>query len=67
MKSQQEQQHGLAPMLVTEILSDDLNMFRVTQQIVPRVLTQDQRDDRKSTCADLIDNAVKDGTFSIGS
>jgi hypothetical protein len=49
MKSQQQQRHGLALMPVTEILSDDLNMSRVAQQIAPRVLTQDQRDDRKST------------------
>jgi hypothetical protein len=29
-----------------KILSDELNMSRVTQHRVPRVLTQDQRDDR---------------------
>jgi hypothetical protein len=26
-----------------KILSDDLNMYRITQHSVPRVLTQDQR------------------------
>jgi hypothetical protein len=31
-----------------KILSDDLNMSHVTQHSVPRVLTQDQRDDRKA-------------------
>jgi hypothetical protein len=45
------------------ILSDDLNMSRVTQHSVPRVLTQDQRDDRRSICSDMIDSADKDGTF----
>jgi hypothetical protein len=34
------------------ILSDDLNMSRVTQ-----------RNDRTSTCSDVIDSADRDGTF----
>jgi hypothetical protein len=46
-----------------KILSDDVNMSRVTQHSVPRVLRQDQRDDRMSICGDLIDNADKDGRF----
>jgi hypothetical protein len=45
------------------ILCDDLNMPRVTQHSVPRVQTQDQRDDRMSICGDLIDSADKNGTF----
>jgi hypothetical protein len=53
MKSQQQQQ-GLAMVLAIK-LSDDLNMSRVTQHSVPRVLMQDQRDDCMS--------ADKDGTF----
>jgi hypothetical protein len=51
--------HGTCP----KILSDDLNMSRVTQHSVSPVLTQDQRDDRMSICGDLIDSADKDGTF----
>jgi hypothetical protein len=49
------------------ILSGDLNMSHVTEHSVPRVLTQDQRDDRMSICGDLIDSADKDGTFLNGS
>jgi histone-lysine N-methyltransferase SETMAR len=45
------------------ILSDGLNMSRVIQHSVPRVLMQDKRYDRMSICGDLIDNADKDGTF----
>jgi hypothetical protein len=45
------------------ILSDDLNMYCVTQHSIPHVLTQDQRNDRLSICSDLIDSADKDGTF----
>jgi hypothetical protein len=46
-----------------KILSNGLNMSRVTQHSVPRVLTQYPHDDRMSTCGDLIDSADKDGTF----
>jgi hypothetical protein len=46
-----------------KILSDDLNMSRVTQHSVPRILTQGQRDDSMNTCSDLIDCDEKDGTF----
>jgi hypothetical protein len=41
-----------------KILSDDLNMSRVTQHSVPLVLTQDQHDDHMSICGDLIDSAI---------
>jgi hypothetical protein len=50
-----------------KILSDDVNMSRVTQHIVPCVLTQDQRNDRMSICGHLIDSADKDERFSTGS
>jgi hypothetical protein len=46
-----------------KILSDDLNMSCVTQRSVPRILMEDQCDDRMSICGDLIDSAGKDGTF----
>ena len=40
-----------------KILTDDLNMSHVTQHIVPRILAQDQRDNRMTICCDLITNA----------
>jgi uncharacterized protein YoaH (UPF0181 family) len=46
-----------------KILSDDLNMFHVTQHSVPHVLMQDQHDDRMMICGDLINSADKDGMF----
>jgi hypothetical protein len=46
-----------------KILSDDLNMSRVTQHSIPHILMQDQRHDYMSICSDLIDSADKDGTF----
>jgi hypothetical protein len=49
-----------------KILSDDLNMSRVNQHSVPRVLMQDQCDDHMSICGDMIDIADKDGTFLSG-
>jgi hypothetical protein len=54
---------GLSHGACHKILSDDLNVSRVTQNSVSRVLTQDQRDDRMSICGDLINSADKDGTF----
>ena len=44
-----------------KILTNDLNMSRVTQHSVPHILTQDQRDDRMTICGDLISSA--DPTF----
>ncbi|KAJ4437672.1 hypothetical protein ANN_17817 [Periplaneta americana] len=46
-----------------KILSDDLNMSRVTQHSVPRILSQDQRDDRMTICGDLISSADDEPTF----
>ncbi|KAJ4427328.1 hypothetical protein ANN_24948 [Periplaneta americana] len=46
-----------------KILSDDLNMSRVTQHSVPRILSQDQRDDRTTICGDLISSADNDPTL----
>jgi hypothetical protein len=46
-----------------EILSDDLNISDITQNSVPPVMTQDQREDRMSTCGNLIDSADNDGIF----
>jgi hypothetical protein len=46
-----------------KILSDDLNLSRVTEHSVPHILTQDQHDDHMTICGDLIDSADKDGTF----
>jgi hypothetical protein len=43
--------------------ADDLNMSSVTQHSVPCILTQDQHDDRISTCSDFIESAHKAGTF----
>jgi AraC-like DNA-binding protein len=39
---------GISYVTCHKILTDDLNMSRVTQRSVPRVLTEDQRDDRMS-------------------
>jgi transposase len=46
-----------------KILTDNMNMSRVSEHCDPRVLTQDQRDDRMFISGDLIRNAHKDETF----
>ena len=48
-----------------EILTEDLNMSHVNQHIAPRILSQDQRDDRKMICGDLISSADDDPNFFL--
>ena len=47
-----------------QILTNDLNIFRVIQHTVSRILSHDQRDVR--ICGDLISSAVDDPTFYRG-
>ena len=54
---------GISHGMCYKILTDDLNMSRVTQHSVPRILKQDQRDDRMTKCGDLISSADDDPTF----
>ena len=46
-----------------KILTDDLNMSRVTLHTVPCIMKQDQRDDSMTICGDLISSANDDPTF----
>jgi hypothetical protein len=46
-----------------EILTDELKKSHVTQHTVPRILSQDQRDDRMAICSNLISSADDDLTF----
>jgi hypothetical protein len=46
-----------------KILSDDLNMSRVTQHSTPCILRQDQHDNHTSICSDPIHSADEDVTF----
>jgi len=43
-----------------KILTEDLQMSRVTAKFVPRLLTAEQKDDRVSVCTDLHDRAHND-------
>jgi hypothetical protein len=45
-----------------KILTDNLNMSRVSDHCVPRILTQD-RDGRMTICGDLISSADENETF----
>ena len=40
-----------------KILTEDLQMRRVTAKFVPRLLTSEEKDDRVSICTDLRDQA----------
>jgi hypothetical protein len=50
---------GIRHCVCHKIISDDLNLSRVTQHSVPRVLAQNQRDDSMSICGDLIDSGQR--------
>jgi hypothetical protein len=45
------------------ILTEDLQMRRVTAKFVPRLLTAEQKDDHMSICTDLHDRAQNDPNF----
>jgi len=46
-----------------KILTEDLQMRRVTAKLVPRLLTEEQKDDRVSVCTDLHYRAQNDPNF----
>jgi AraC-like DNA-binding protein len=45
------------------ILTQDLGMRRVSAKLVPRVLTQDQTENRATACRELLQRAENDTTF----
>jgi hypothetical protein len=45
------------------ILTQDLRMRRVSEKLVPRLLTQDQREHRAIACRELLQRAENDATF----
>ena len=51
---------GVSHYTCYKILTDDLNMSRITQHSVPPILTQDQRCNRTRICGDLISSADDD-------
>jgi len=46
-----------------KILTEDVQMRRVTAKFVPRLLTAEQKDNRRSVCTDLCDQAQNDPNF----
>jgi len=48
---------------VQTILTCDLNMYRVTAQFVPRLLTPEQKEHRVAICQELHQRAVDDPSF----
>ena len=53
---------GVSHVTCYKILTDDMKISRVTQNSVPCILTQDQRDDRMTFSSDLVSSA-DDQTF----
>jgi len=47
------------------ILTEQLNMHRIATKFVPRVLTQDQKDDRVAICQELKETVKNDPTLLL--
>jgi len=54
---------GIAFDTCQKILTEDLQMRRVSAQFVPCLLTAEQKDDRVSICTDLRERAQNDPNF----
>jgi len=54
---------GISYGSVQNILKDDLGMLRVCAKFVPRILTEDQRENRKLIAAELFERSVNEKDF----
>lgn len=56
---------GISYGSVQNILKDDLGMRRVCAKFVPRILTEDQMENRKLIAAELFERSVNEKDFFI--
>jgi len=47
------------------ILTEQLNMYRIAEKFMPRVLTQDQKDSRVAICQELKETVINDPTLLL--
>jgi ABC-type xylose transport system substrate-binding protein len=45
--------------MVRQILQDQLNMRKICAKIVPKNLTQEQKDNKKNTCSDIMEQITE--------
>ena len=48
---------------VHEILMSDLNMRKICAKMVPKILTQEQKEKQKNVCFDLLERTENDTDF----
>lgn len=57
------EQLNISKDVVSQILHDHLNMRKVCAKMVPRLLSQDQKDCRVNICADVLERIENDPTY----
>ncbi|KAL4113850.1 hypothetical protein QTP88_017411 [Uroleucon formosanum] len=57
------EQLGLTHTTVHQILTNDLEMRTIWAKMVPKILSQDQKDNRRDTCLDFLEQIENDPSF----
>jgi hypothetical protein len=57
---------GISKGSVKTILKEDLNMWKLCEKIVPKVLTQEQKQRRVAFCQDWVENKEGSSFFAKG-
>jgi sugar diacid utilization regulator len=58
-----EEQLGLSHITVHQILTVDLEMRKICVKMVPKMLSQDQKDNRKDWCLDFLEQIENNHSF----
>ncbi|KAL4090770.1 hypothetical protein QTP88_025547 [Uroleucon formosanum] len=57
------EQLGLTNTTVHQILTNDLEMRKICAKMVPKIMSQDQKDNRRDTCLDFLEQIENDPFF----
>ncbi|VVC26068.1 Armadillo-like helical [Cinara cedri] len=57
------EQLGLTHTTVHHILTNDLEMRKICAKMVPKILSQDQKDNRRDRCLDFLEQIENDPSF----
>jgi len=57
------EQLGLTHTTIHQILTNDLEMIKICAKMVPKNLSQDQKDNRRDRCLDVLEHIENDPSF----
>jgi len=57
------EQLGLTHTIVHQISTNDLEMRKICAKMVPKILSQDQKDNRRDRCLDFLEQIKNDPSF----